>query len=159
MGEPGKIVIRPAGGGDREGILRCLAAAFEPYRADYTPAAYADTVLDEASLNHRLRHMHVLVAAASEAIVGTVAASLIEGEGHLRGMAVNPEWRRSGLSAQVLNAIEAWLQDHGCKRVTLDTTLPLEAAIRFYEKNGYRRSGRVSDFYGMPLVEYVKELD
>jgi len=28
--------------------------------------------------------------------------------------------------------------------------------MRFYEKHGYRRSGKVSDFFGMPLVEYVK---
>jgi len=29
--------------------------------------------------------------------------------------------------------------------------------MRFYEKHGYRRSGKVSDFFGMPLVEYVKQ--
>jgi GNAT superfamily N-acetyltransferase len=154
----GEIVIRAAGRGDEEGILRCLAAAFEPYRAEYTPEAYADTLLDQASLKKRLQHMHVLVAAASERIVGTVASSLVNGEGHLRGMAVSADWRGTGLSAQLLQAIETWLVDNGCKRVTLDTTLPLQTAIKFYEKNGYRRSGRVSDFYGMPLVEYLKEI-
>src|SRR6266581_1694206 len=87
----GEIVIRAAGWGDEEEILRCLAAAFEPYRAEYTPAAYADTVLDQASLKKRLQYMYVLVAVASEGIVGTVAASLVNGEGHLRGMAVRPE--------------------------------------------------------------------
>src|SRR6266702_4989613 len=89
----GDIVIRAAGRGDEEEILRCLAAAFEPYRAEYTPEAYADTVLDQASLKKRLQYMYVLVAVASEGIVGTVAASLVNGEGHLRGMAVRPEWR------------------------------------------------------------------
>ena len=58
----------------------------------------------------------------------------------------------------LLRKIEDWLKDKGCARVTLDTTLPLAAAIKFYEKNGYRRSGQVTDFFGMPLVEYVKEL-
>jgi hypothetical protein len=29
----------------------------------------------------------------------------------------------------------------------------LETAIAFYEKHGYRRSGNISDFYGMPLME------
>jgi GNAT superfamily N-acetyltransferase len=154
----GEIVIRAAGRGDEEEILRCLAAAFEPYRAEYTPQAYADTVLDQASLKKRLQQMHVLVAVASEEIVGTVAASLLNGEGHLRGMAVRPEWRGSGLSALLLRTIETWVESQGCKRVTLDTVLPLQAAIRFYEKNGYRKSGRVSDLYGMPLVDYVKEI-
>jgi enoyl-CoA hydratase/carnithine racemase len=45
-----------------------------------------------------------------------------------------------------------------CKRVTLDTTEPLTRAIRFYERNGFRQSGRVSDFFGMKLIEYVKEI-
>jgi hypothetical protein len=40
----------------------------------------------------------------------------------------------------------------------LDTTEPLQRAMGFYEKHGYRRSGKVSDFFGMPLVEYQKVL-
>ena len=43
-------------------------------------------------------------------------------------------------------------------RVSLDTTEPLRRAVRFYERHGFRPSGRVSDFFGMPLFEYVKEL-
>jgi GNAT superfamily N-acetyltransferase len=153
----GQILIRPAEAGDEDGILQCLAAAFEPYAASYTPEAYADTVLDGDALADRLRKMHVLVASSRGAIAGTVAGSLTDGEGHLRGMAVLPEYRGSGMAGMLLTAIEGWLKDAGCKRVTLDTTLPLLAAIKFYENNGYRRSGRIADFFGMPLVEYVKE--
>jgi len=154
----GQFLIRPAKNGDEHGILRCLAAAFEPYRVSYTPEAYADTVLDEASLAKRLQRMHVLVASSAEEIAGTVAASQANGEGHLRGMAVLPKYCGNGLAVALLIAIESWLNDYGCKRVTLNTTLPLQPAIKFYEKNGYTRSGRIADFFGMPLVEYVKEL-
>lgn len=28
--------------------------------------------------------------------------------------------------------------------------------MTFYEKHGYRRSGTIRDFFGMPLFEYVK---
>jgi hypothetical protein len=31
--------------------------------------------------------------------------------------------------------------------------------MRFYEKQGFRRSGRVSDFFGMEVVEFVKPID
>jgi|SRR5690349_13214949 GNAT superfamily N-acetyltransferase len=154
----GEIVIRPAKAGDEEGILRCLAVAFEPYRAQYTSEGYRDTVLDEVLLRDRLRQMHILVAVYSEGIVGTIAASLGDGEAHLRGMAVMPEWHGNGLAARLLQEIEAWLRNQGCRRVTLNTTLPLKTAMKFYEKNAYRKSGRLSDFFGMPLVEYVKEL-
>ena len=43
-------------------------------------------------------------------------------------------------------------------RVTLDTTEPLQKAMRFYTKHGYAPSGRVADFFGMPLHEYVKPI-
>src|SRR5262249_44750371 len=46
----------------------------------------------------------------------------------------------------------------GCGRVRLDTTRHLGRAIRFYETHGFRASGRVSDFFGMELFEYVKTL-
>jgi GNAT superfamily N-acetyltransferase len=73
-------------------------------------------------------------------------------------MAVLPQYAGTGVAAQLLTVIETWLRQRGCTRVTLDTTLPLQAAMRFYEKHGYLRSSRVSDFFGMPLVEYVKQL-
>jgi hypothetical protein len=48
------------------------------------------------------------------------------------------------------------LSARGCERITLDTTLPLQA--RHEIKNGYRRSAKIADFFGMPLLEYVKQL-
>ena len=102
--------------------------------------------------------MHVLVATAAGNVVGTISGTHHAGEGHLRGMAVLPEWRGSGIAAKLLAAIETHLHSQGCKRITLDTTLPLEPAMRFYEKNGYQRSGNITDFFGMPLIEYVKRV-
>jgi GNAT superfamily N-acetyltransferase len=154
------VEIRQAGQGDRQEILGCLASAFAPYREQYTAEAYADTVLDDSSLKARMQTMQVIVAVLGAKVIGTVAGAQFEtGEGHLRGMAVMPQYQGSGISAQLLAAIEAWLGARGCTRVTLDTTLPLLAAMKFYEKNGYSRSGRKSDFFGMPLIEYVKQLE
>jgi GNAT superfamily N-acetyltransferase len=150
--------IRPAVESDQAGILHCLANAFEPYRKDYTAGAFADTVLDAAALRERLQRMHILVAASGSAILGTIAAAVSGDKGHLRGMAVLPELRGAGVAGQLLSAIEAWLREQGCNRVTLNTTLPLQGAMRFYEKHGYARSGRTSDFFRMVLVEYVKAL-
>ena len=42
--------------------------------------------------------------------------------------------------------------------MTLNTTEPLSAAMKFYEKHGYQRSGRVSDFFGMRLIGYAKQI-
>jgi GNAT superfamily N-acetyltransferase len=158
MESPAEIEIRAADHGDAAAILQCLAAAFAPYRTEYTPAGFADTVLSPETAHLRLEQMHVLVAAVAGNVVGTVSGGCHAGEGHLRGMAVLPEWRGRGVAAKLLDAIENWLGSTGCKRITLDTTLPLKAAMKFYEKNGYRRSGKVADFFGMPLIEYAKQL-
>jgi ribosomal protein S18 acetylase RimI-like enzyme len=158
MESAAEIEVRPAGREDAGGILKCLAAAFEPYRAEYSPAAFADTVLDEETVHVRFLQMRVLVATASGNVVGTISGVCHGGEGHLRGMAVLPDWRRLGVAAKLLAAIESHLSARGCKRITLDTTLPLQAAMKFYEKNGYRRSANIADFFGMPLLEYIKQL-
>ena len=158
--EKNEFVIRPATTRDARGILECLAAAFEPYRASYTPAAYLDTILTAGTVLQRLQAMRVFVAVtAREEIVGTIACSAVDAsEGHLRGMAALPRLHGCGIAERLLRAAEADLAQQGCSRITLDTTEPLRRAISFYEKHGYRASGRTTDFFGMPLHEYVKEL-
>jgi len=152
--------IRRATPADAGRILDCLQAAFEPYRGRYTPDAFRDTVLTPVTIQLRLATMAVFVAVApSGEIVGTIGCGVISPEeGHIRGMAVRPEWQGSGLAGQLLQAAESELRAQSCQRATLDTTQPLERAMSFYEKNGYRRSGNVNDFFGMPLVEYVKPM-
>ena len=79
-------------------------------------------------------------------------------EGHLRGMAVLPEWQGRGVAEKLLQTAEQELASRQCARITLDTTEPLQRAMRFYQKHGYRPTGRITDFFGMPLHEYVKQL-
>jgi GNAT superfamily N-acetyltransferase len=73
-------------------------------------------------------------------------------------MAVLPDWQGSGVASALLQAAEVEMRNQGCERVTLDTTQPLARAMRFYARHGFRLSGRVSDFFGMPLYEWVKFL-
>jgi ribosomal protein S18 acetylase RimI-like enzyme len=151
--------IRKGTGEDGPEILKCLAAAFEPYRTRYTPGAWLDTVLNSETIQQRLASMQVFVAVSAEGVVGTIAcADVDQDEGHLRGMAVLPAWQGRGVAEALLLAAEAELISRRCHRITLDTTEPLERAIRFYERHGYRRSGAVTDFFGMRLHEFAKAL-
>jgi GNAT superfamily N-acetyltransferase len=153
------VTVRRAQAGDAPAILRCLATAFEPFRAQYTPEGFRDTTLTKETVQDRLRTMTLFVAVDSAGeVVGTVGGSVHSVAGHIRGMAVLPEWQGTGVAALLLRTIEDALRAQGCRRVTLDTTAPLERAIGFYERQGYRASGKVGDFFGMPLYEYVKEL-
>jgi len=152
------VSIREATSADACGILACLAAAFEVYRDRYTPAAFADTILNSETIHGRLQAMTVFVATAeSGEIVGTIACSVVNPEeGHIRGMAILPSAQGTGVAARLLTHAEAHFREQNCKRISLDTTAPLERAIRFYERSGFSPSGKVQDFFGMPLNEYVK---
>ena len=160
MFEPESFTIRKAEPADAQGILLCLAEAFEPYHSAYTPEAFADTVLTPATLRDRMAVMTLLVSLTNRGeIAGTIALSVgsSEREGHLRGMAVRESWQSRGVAAQLLKHAEEELFALNCSRITLDTTLPLKRAMRFYEKHGYRPSGRTQDFFGMLLIEYFKD--
>ena len=156
----GTITIRKAVEIDTPPILDCLRTAFEPYRKSYTPAAFVDTVLTPETIQQRLSTKCVFVALNETGdIIGTIACSVIgEIEGHVRGMAVVPEWQGRGVAERLLRAAEDKLAARNCSRIALDTTEPLQRAMRFYERQGYRRSGKITDFFGMPLHEYVKHL-
>jgi ribosomal protein S18 acetylase RimI-like enzyme len=158
MRDKPQFSIRRAVPADAAAILDCLSAAFADYRERYTQAAYADTVLSAETICDRMASMSLFVAGIPGGeIVGTIGCQVASpGEGHLRGMAVLPSWQGHGVAADLLIAAQAELRNQQCARITLDTTEPLERAMRFYEKYGYRRSGKVTDFFGMPLFEYVK---
>jgi len=153
------IAVRYARARDADRILLCLRTAFEPHKADYTEAAFRDTVLDPELLRTRLSEMCVCVAERDGDVIGTIAAARVDsGEGRLRGMAVLPACEGSGAGRLLLRRAIDELTVAGCTRVTLDTTVPLVRAQRFYARNGFAPTGRVSDFYGMPLHEYAAPL-
>ena len=153
------ITIQRATVQHADGILECLRSAFAPYEHYYTAVAY-DTVLTRETLLRRLDPMTVFVALdRTGRVVGAIACNVAgQAESHLRGIAVRPECQARGIADQLLERAEAELVKQNCSRITLDTTEPLRRAMRFYEQHGFRRSGTLRDFFGMPLIEYVKVL-
>jgi N-acetylglutamate synthase-like GNAT family acetyltransferase len=151
--------IRKATLADAGEILRCLDQAFAPYRDAYTPLAFSDTVLSVETLAVRFTEMRILVAADNSGrVIGTIAYKIEGGEGHVRGMAVVPGRQGSEVAAVLLSQVESDLRDRHCSAVTLDTTKPLQRAIRFYERSGFRATGQTAPFFGMELIAYRKQL-
>jgi ribosomal protein S18 acetylase RimI-like enzyme len=71
---------------------------------------------------------------------------------------VLPEWQGTGVAAALLRAAEDQLRESSCFYVTLNTTEPLQRAVRFYQRHGFSSTGEISDFFGMRLHEYSKSL-
>lgn len=151
--------IRRATADDSAAILECLSLAFEPFRESYSEKGFLDTILTPETVTNRLREMLVFVAVWEGSVIGTIGCRTVnQHEGHLRGMAVLPDRQGSSVATALLAHAEQELLNAGCSAITLNTTEPLKRAMRFYEKHGYRATGRVGDFFGMPLFQYRKQL-
>lgn len=75
-------------------------------------------------VQERIREMCLFVAEAELEIVGTVGCKATGDEGHLRGMAVLPEWQGTAVASSLLESAEAELRRIGCKFVSLDDAPP-----------------------------------
>ena len=150
--------LRRATADDSAGILECLSSAFAPFRESYSERGFVDTILTPETINDRLQEMVVFIAVRRGRIIGTIGCKVNESEGHLRGMAVRPEWQGSSVSTELLALAEQEIYNAGCSTITLDTTEPLKRAMRFYEKHGFRATGHVDNFFGMPLFQYRKQI-
>ena len=87
----------------------------------YTPDAFAGTVLTAETFRKRFAEMRELVATDdSDQVVGTIAYKSENSEGHIRGMAVKPQWHGCGISTRLLDDVESGLRELHCSAVTLD---------------------------------------
>ena len=109
------FAIRKAQPHDAAAIAACLAAAFAPFRSQYTAGAFADTVLNAEGVLDRMTRMTIYAATTTIGeIVGTIAAEVIDQVGHLRGMAVRTEWQGQAIAEQLLGVAEDDIRIAGC---------------------------------------------
>ncbi len=151
--------IRLATERDINGVLQVLLNAFSAYEDQYPPEAYRNTVLDRAMLTARLKQMMVLIVEDGGRVLGTVSVGRsAPGEVEVRGMGVHPNQLGSGVATILMSGAEAQARAWSCTRITLDTTEVLQRAQRFYERCGYTRTGKVTDFFGIAVHEFEKVL-
>lgn len=73
-------------------------------------------------------------------LLGTCGVTRLDAERfELRKMYLLPQSRGRGLGSRLLELAVDWAQAHGAKRLVLDTTDAMTAAIAFYERSGFVR--------------------
>ncbi|MFX0058599.1 MAG: GNAT family N-acetyltransferase [Candidatus Hodarchaeota archaeon] len=156
-----EYIIRRANVSDAQAIHKVLLAAFEEFRFYYSTEGFIDTVLSEQKAIDRINQMNVYVAVDWNAnVIGTIGWERINNEeGHIRGMAVVPNWQgKNSPAAALLKEVKDDARSKGCSILTLDTTKILQRAQNFYQKHGFRKTGKTGDFYGSVIYEYAKEI-
>lgn len=136
-------------------VHRVLAAAFTPLRSQYTEASFRATVASEAALRARWQEGPTWLLDG----LATVGAVPRHDGVYLRSMAVAPDARGTGLGSALVRVVDAFAANEGAARVYLSTTPFLHAAIRLYERHGFRRTDAPPhDLHGTPLFTMEKRL-
>lgn len=66
--------------------------------------------------------------------------------GHIVSMWVDPEFRRVGVGRLLIDSIAAWAKGRGMRELKLMVTSVNHAAIAFYERMGFRMSGKTEPY-------------
>jgi GNAT superfamily N-acetyltransferase len=117
-----------------------LYESFVEYETLYTREGFAATTPKAEQIVARMHEGPVWLACREHRVLGTVAAVGRGQSVYMREMGVVPDARELGIGAGLLEQVERWATDQGGLRIFLSTTPFLNAAIRFYERFGFRRT-------------------
>ena len=80
------------------------------------------------------------------------------GMAEMKRMRVDPAFQQRGFGQEMLSALEARARALRFRKLVLDTSTRQKAALRLYQKNGYRETGHRKIRY-LDLIDFEKELD
>jgi putative acetyltransferase len=157
--QAGKTEIRHATPADASEIAKVLYEAFVEFKALYTEGGFLATTPSAEQILLRMEEGPVWIAVRDGSVVGTVAACIRDESVYVRGMAVLPATRGSGVGVSLLRAVERWAASLNRHRLFLSTTPFLHSAICLYEANGFRRTDEgPHELAGTPLFTMEKKI-
>lgn len=89
-----------------------------------------------------------IIARTDEKVVGFINGRMCDGF-YINNIAVNKDYRKSGVATKLLFALEVSLSDNA-EFSTLEVRKSNTAAINLYKKNGYEQVGERKNFYEKP---------
>jgi ribosomal-protein-alanine N-acetyltransferase len=134
------LTIRPIEPRDVEVILAIQQAS--PEVAQWTAQDYADATSGE---------MAGWVAEENSVVAGFLAARRAGTDLEILNFAVQCEARRRGLGTLLLREALAWGKTFRAERALLEVRASNQAALRFYERHGFRAAGRRLRYYAAPV--------
>lgn len=85
--------------------------------------------------------------------IAFVVVRVLPPEAEIWDIAVSPAFRRFGLGGRLLEAAASEMGRRGVERVFLEVRPSNVAAVRFYERHGFTRSGTRRDYYSHPCED------
>ena len=145
----------------REDVAGVLAVAAEEPTAPHWPPHEYDRMLDVIESSPRRRGAWVLLlpGGESEAVPGVVAgfcmATQVAGICDLEVVVVSAASRGRRLGERLVSGAVAWGRGLGASRMELEVRAGNAAAIRLYERMGFRPDGRRPGYYHQPEEDAI----
>ena len=135
MGE--KLSVRQAEPGDAQALSRIERASFD------APWSEAEIARDISAGGR----VYVAVSLSGEERTGYADMRIVADEAQLYNLAVAPGFRRMGAGEALMRHLKDTARSLGCRLMTLEVRAGNEAALRLYEKLGFREVGRRPGYY------------
>ncbi len=129
--------IRRATAPDANGLVRCIDAAYLPYKAlidDLPPVA--DGIDDDIKRNK------VWVAELDGNVVADLVLVAGEHDAVLANLAVGPDCSGRGLGRKLIEHAEHYCREHGISELRLSTHVKMPENVLLYEHLGWVETGR-----------------
>jgi ribosomal-protein-alanine N-acetyltransferase len=150
-----EVVVRLVEPRDVEGILAIQAVS--PEIAQWTLWDYERVARGEMAgwiAEQAVRQIAAPDAAAfppsSDPVIGFLIARQAGVDIEILNLAVRPGARRQGVGAALVAAALAWGQTFRAEKALLEVRASNLAALQFYEKHGFRATGRRPRYYSNP---------
>ena len=103
----------------------------------------------------------ILLAERADTVIGTVLLQHDDDAAYLGMLVIEPEQQASGLGKQLMRAAEEFVQrEWHATRIWMTVLVQRDELIAFYERRGYRRTGRFepwpSEAKSTPKVEGLR---
>jgi ribosomal-protein-alanine N-acetyltransferase len=135
--------------------VRAARLADVPELAQLEPRCFSDP-WSAAGFREMLEAPYILGLIAegkARRIAGYLVARIIEDEGEILNIAVEPESRRKGLGALLLESALEALGTRGVEAVFLEVRVSNQAAINLYLAKGFRPIGQRRGYYRRPVED------
>jgi ribosomal-protein-alanine acetyltransferase len=136
------LSTRPIEDRDVEFILKIQLAS--PEIAQWTARDYTRVAAGE---------MAGWVAEEKAIVVGFLVARRVANDLEILNLAVRPDARRCGIGAALLDEALAWGRTFHAESALLEVRASNLSALHFYERHGFRATGRRPRYYAAPIED------
>jgi len=137
---PSQVEIRACQQSDVPALLEILGQS--PEAANWSAAALQSALGENAS--------HFLVTVKDGEVLGFIMGRILADEAEILNLAVVPTHRRKGLAKVLVQSLLHSFAEGGAAMVFLEVRESNRAAIAFYEKMGFARTGTRPGYYSSP---------